>query len=75
MAGLVPAIRVLLAEALQERRGCPRQSPDQVRGRAWRRRDSISSGRAAAEGSSSPFRAPAFVLPACRLPSMPAAIR
>jgi len=32
MAGLVPAIHVLLAEATQERRGCPRQA------RAWRRR-------------------------------------
>src|SRR6266853_1944954 len=30
MAGLVPAIHVLLAEAPQERRGCPR------RARAWR---------------------------------------
>jgi len=47
MAGLVPAIYVLLAEAPQERRGCPRQSPDQVRGRAWRGRgDSISLERA-----------------------------
>jgi len=30
MAGLVPAIHVLLAEVPQERRGCPRQA------RAWR---------------------------------------
>jgi len=47
MAGLVPAIHVFLADGPQERRGCPRQSPDQVRGRAWRwRGDSISSERA-----------------------------
>jgi len=32
MAGLVPAIHVLLAATRQERRGCPRQA------RAWRRR-------------------------------------
>jgi len=31
MAGLVPAIHVLLAETRQGRRGCPRQA------RAWRR--------------------------------------
>jgi len=53
MAGLVPAIHVLLAEAPQERRGCPRRrGPRRVtrRGviaRAWRRRgDSISPGTA-----------------------------
>src|SRR5215470_12134445 len=34
MAGLVPAIYVFPVEGAQERRGCPRQSPDQVRGRA-----------------------------------------
>jgi len=45
--GLVPATHVLPAEALQERRGSQRQSPDQVRGRAWRRRgDSVSAARA-----------------------------
>jgi len=38
MAGLVPAIHVLLAESRRERRGCPRQA------RAWRwRGDSMSS--------------------------------
>jgi len=36
MAGLVPAIHDLLTGVRQQRRGCPRQSPDQVRGRAWR---------------------------------------
>jgi len=41
MAGLVPAIHVLLAELPQERRGCPRQA------RAWRwRGDSVSSEHA-----------------------------
>jgi len=62
MAGLVPAIYVLLAEAPQERRGCPRRrGPRRVtrRGvivRAWRGRgDSISSERALARRGRAQF--------------------